>query len=178
MPTTLTRACEVLGLKIPALANATDERLEATCSEYKTTQTLAAAKVSHRGTETIYRCKNRCCVLLIVSDPEQRAWTGRGYRVGGYVLRNTVDVRINVSGQGTVVLPARHSTLPLQARADPRALRASARPVAILSGPQVGPFARRVTVSVCPSRMATCPPLFARSATSSYFGVNFMMLPR
>jgi hypothetical protein len=107
MPKNLTRASEVLKKQLQGVGHLSDEHLIGTCAKCGIRAAMAEANIAHEGAETHYRCKNGCGDLLIVGDVEKRAWPGRGYRLGPFVLRTVVDITVVLDLQtgGGILLP-------------------------------------------------------------------------
>jgi len=65
-----------------------DEQVELTCPTCKTTQRLSQARLREEDEQTVYTCRRRCQIVLVVSrpDPSGKPWPGRGYRLGDWVI--------------------------------------------------------------------------------------------
>jgi hypothetical protein len=73
-----------------------DADVRTRCPTCRTEQTLAEATLSRDGRETVYYCRNGCQAIAVVGEPEDRAWAGRGYRLGSYVIRNAADLIVAI----------------------------------------------------------------------------------
>jgi hypothetical protein len=111
MPQNLTRVSQILPPGDQSKAR-TDAWIQAQCPVCSAMQRLSEAHVQHVGSKTVYTCKAGCCTLVIVGDPEARAWPGRGFRLGDYLLRNAVDLLIDVANTANKVkIPASPAAL-------------------------------------------------------------------
>ncbi|HEV8419792.1 MAG TPA: hypothetical protein VGR13_00405 [Actinomycetota bacterium] len=81
-----------------------DEDVRTRCPTCRTEQTLAEATLSRDGQQTVYHCRNGCQAIAILGEPEDRAWPGRGYRVGSYVIRNASDLIVAIPGAARPML--------------------------------------------------------------------------
>ncbi len=86
-----------------------EDDLSTACPTCGTSQTLAEANpvTAEDGLETVYRCRNDCGPILIVSTPGVVSWEGRGFRIGEWMLRNPSDLFMRVRGaRDPVLMPA------------------------------------------------------------------------
>jgi hypothetical protein len=98
----------------------TDAEVTTTCPTCNTNQALSEAAASRSGDETVYTCKNGCQRIVLVGQPGEEAWDGRGYRLGPHVIRNAADLLLPVvGGPGTVLVPASPAAL-MEQRPDER----------------------------------------------------------
>jgi hypothetical protein len=92
-----------------------DSEFVTTCPTCGTEQTLAEAIGSREGTETVYECRNGCQRIVVVGEPGQNPWQGRGYRMGPYVIRNASDLVAVVPHTGArLLIPASPAALMQQ----------------------------------------------------------------
>jgi len=89
----------------------TDAEVTTTCPRCQKLQTLKDCIVSEDGRETTYTCKSGCQVVVVVGAPISTPWPGRGYRVGGHVIRNVADMTFR-----GVLLPASPAALDIWPR--------------------------------------------------------------
>lgn len=90
----------------------TDHEAHTRCPTCGTSQTLSQASLSRNGKETVYVCVNGCQPIVIVGEPGEAAWEGRGYRLGPHVIRNASDLLLPIGGSGKeVLIPASKSAL-------------------------------------------------------------------
>lgn len=90
----------------------TDHEAHTSCPTCGTSQTLSQASLSRSGSETVYACVNGCQPIVIVGEPGDVPWHGRGYRLGSHVIRNASDLFLPIVGTGKEVLvPASKSAL-------------------------------------------------------------------
>ena len=79
-----------------------ETELFTTCPSCGVVQALAEATVeAGEDSDTVYRCRQGCGPILIVSLHSDVPWEGRGYRTGDWVLRNPRDLFVQ-----PVVMPA------------------------------------------------------------------------
>jgi DNA-directed RNA polymerase subunit M/transcription elongation factor TFIIS len=98
----------------------TDAEVTTTCPTCNTNQALFEAAASRSGDETVYICKNGCQRIVLVGQPGEQAWDGRGYRLGPHVIRNAADLLLPIVGSpGTVLVPASPAAL-MEERLDER----------------------------------------------------------
>ena len=96
-----------VGARLP-----TDQEAHTSCPTCGTRQTLSQASLSRKGNETIYTCVNGCQPIVVVGEPGDTPWEGRGYRVGPHVIRNAQDLVLPIIGTGNnVLIPASKSAL-------------------------------------------------------------------
>lgn len=82
------------------------------CPACNAKQKLSDATISLDGDDTIYTCKNGCQPLVVVSRPGMVAWSGRGYRLQDYVIRNVRDITIKTENMGVpMLIPASKAAL-------------------------------------------------------------------
>ena len=100
-------------LKAPAGARLpTDKEVYTTCPTCGHKQTLSQAHVSRQGKETVYTCMNGCQTIVVVGEPGDVSWEGRGYRLGDHVIGNAQDMYLPVIGTGNeVLIPASKAAL-------------------------------------------------------------------
>ena len=90
----------------------TDRETSTTCPTCGTKQTLSQASLSRMGRETIYTCMNGCQPIVVVGEPGESPWVGRGYRLGPHVIRNAQDLLLPIIGtEKTVLIPASKAAL-------------------------------------------------------------------
>ncbi len=82
----------------------TDREIYTTCPTCGTRQTLNEAQIIREGKETVYICQHGCQPIVVIGEPEDMPWEGRGYRLGKYVIRNTQDLHLPIIGTGKEVL--------------------------------------------------------------------------
>jgi hypothetical protein len=77
-----------------------DERIFATCTRCGEAQALGDCDIRLEAEHTHYLCKNGCQDLVIVSPAGMASapLPRGGYRFGGYVLRNAVDIQMWAAG--------------------------------------------------------------------------------
>jgi hypothetical protein len=111
MPKQLTRVSDVLKHQLRGVDSITDAKIDTTCPGCNVTQHLSESVVVHNDGETTYTCKNGCQTLVIIGDPGGRAWEGRGYRLGSSVIRNAVDLFVDVGAPQKIGFPASKNAL-------------------------------------------------------------------
>jgi hypothetical protein len=90
----------------------TDQEAYTTCPTCSTQQTLSQAQIVREGKETVYSCQHGCQAIVVVGEPGDVPWEGRGYRLGGHVIRNAKDLHLPVIGTGNeVLIPASKAAL-------------------------------------------------------------------
>jgi hypothetical protein len=90
----------------------TDQEINTSCPTCGTKQTLSQATISRQGRETVYMCRNGCQQIVVVGQPGEAAWEGRGYRLGSHVIRNANDLFLPIIGTGRdVLIPASKAAL-------------------------------------------------------------------
>jgi hypothetical protein len=89
----------------------TDREIHTSCPTCGATQTLAEASLMRSGGDTIYTCKNACQPIVVVGEPGESPWPGRGYRLGSYVIRNARDLFLPIKSGAEVLLPASKAAL-------------------------------------------------------------------
>ncbi|SHJ43171.1 hypothetical protein SAMN02745219_02537 [Desulfofundulus thermosubterraneus DSM 16057] len=93
----------------------TDKEVYTTCPTCGIRQTLAQAKISRDGKNTVYTCMHGCQTIVVVGEPEDAPWEGRGYRLGDHVIRNAQDMYLPIIGTGKeVLIPASKGALMKQ----------------------------------------------------------------
>lgn len=98
-------------LKAPAGARLpTDKEIYTSCPTCGTRQTLSEASLSRVSRETIYTCVNGCQTIVVVGEPGDAPWEGRGYRLGPHVIRNPQDLYLPI-GFSLVLIPASNAAL-------------------------------------------------------------------
>lgn len=111
----LVRVEDVLVGQLTAPAGArlpTDQEANTSCPTCGTKQTLSQASISRNGKETVYTCVNGCQPIVVVGEPGDVPWAGRGYRLGPHVIRNAQDLFLPIIGAaGNVLVPASKSAL-------------------------------------------------------------------
>jgi len=70
----------------------TDKEIYTTCLTCNTQQTLSQAQIVREGQKTVYICQHGCQDIVIVGEPGDVPWEGRGYRLGEHVIRNAQDL--------------------------------------------------------------------------------------
>ena len=110
MPTTLTKAADILRAHVAGAARATDAAVATTCPSCGTRQMLSEATVTHEGTETTYVCVKKCQPILIVSDPQRIELPGRGHRFGALMIRNVAELEVS-TGAAPVKIAASPAAL-------------------------------------------------------------------
>lgn len=89
-----------------------DSDMNTECPACNTAQTLSEATISLDDDDTIYTCKNGCQPLAVISRPGMVAWSGRGYRLKDYVIRNVRDITIKTKNMSkTMLIPASKAAL-------------------------------------------------------------------
>lgn len=95
------------GIQLPTGHKHHDSTMETICPICSTKQRLSEARVQLSGDETTYECKNGCQIILVVGEPGETPWMGRGYRLKDYVIRNVSDLHVQpIPGSGVVFFPA------------------------------------------------------------------------
>lgn len=90
----------------------TDQEINTSCPTCGTKQTLSQAIMSRQGKETVYTCTNGCQQIVVVGEPGEVAWEGRGYRLGPHVIRNANDIFLPIIGtERDVLIPASKAAL-------------------------------------------------------------------
>lgn len=90
----------------------TDQEANTTCPTCGTSQTLSRASLTRKGAETVYMCVNDCQPIVVVGQPGDVPWEGRGYRLGPHVIRNASDLVLPIVGTGnSVLIPASKAAL-------------------------------------------------------------------
>ncbi|PSW29055.1 hypothetical protein C9J19_08465 [Photobacterium phosphoreum] len=90
----------------------TDIEMFTSCPTCHLKQSLSVASITRDNKDTIYICKNGCQTIVVVSSPEESAWSGRGYRLGNYVLRNAQDLFLPIKeGVPPILIPASKAAL-------------------------------------------------------------------
>jgi hypothetical protein len=90
----------------------TDQEINTACPTCGTQQALSQATISRHGKETIYTCRNGCQQIVVVGEPGEATWEGRGYRLGPHVIRNANDLFIPIIGvERSVLIPASKAAL-------------------------------------------------------------------
>lgn len=82
---------------LPGQRLPTDRYIRTSCPTCGAEQALSEGRFSEND-ETVYTCKNGCQPILIIGAPGNRPWTGRGYRMGNFVVRNPSDLDVPVLG--------------------------------------------------------------------------------
>jgi hypothetical protein len=100
------------GMETPAPFD--DEWMFTACPQCGAAQSLGACSIRPEGPDTHYLCKNGCQDLVIVSRAQNGAepWPGRGYRLGGYVVRNAVELVILVGPKCITLRASAAALLP------------------------------------------------------------------
>jgi hypothetical protein len=89
-----------------------DSEIMTSCRTCGKEQSLAECDVRRDGPDTVYVCCNGCQALVVVSEPGQSPWPGRGYRLGDHVIRNASDLIVAHSETpARVVIPASPAAL-------------------------------------------------------------------
>lgn len=112
----LTRVEDVLAGSLtapPGAALPTDRQIRTSCPTCGAEQTLDQAAVSRNEKDTVYTCMNGCQTIVVVGEPGNSPWPGRGYRLGPHVIRNAQDLYLPV-GVSEVLIPASKAALMRQ----------------------------------------------------------------
>jgi hypothetical protein len=89
-----------------------DSEASTSCPTCAQEQRLDEAELTREEEATVYICKNGCQRLVVVAQPEDSAWEGRGFRLGSHVIRNAGDVYLTVApGAPKVMIPASRAAL-------------------------------------------------------------------
>ncbi|MCM3130935.1 growth hormone receptor binding protein [Paenibacillus sp. MER 78] len=99
------------GIEIKNLPILTDKFFDTSCPSCKESQSLDQCSITVDNEETIYKCKNGCQTILIVSPPGNDPIPGRGYRMKDYVIRNVSDLYVRIPNSKDVLLPASPAAL-------------------------------------------------------------------
>lgn len=81
-----------------------DSEVKAKCPTCGEHQFLSEATIKRDGPDTVYMCRNGCQPIVVVSQPGDTAWPGRGYRLGPHVIRNACDLLLPVISLSNPVL--------------------------------------------------------------------------
>jgi hypothetical protein len=88
----------------------TDAEMHTSCPTCGETQHLSETEVRRDVHDTVYLCRNGCQIIVVVSEPGDSPWPGRGYRLGDHVIRNAADLFLPV-GMNKVLIPASPAAL-------------------------------------------------------------------
>ena len=92
----------------------TDKQIRTSCPTCGAEQTLDEASLSRVGQDTVYTCARGCQTIVVVGEPGDSPWPGRGYRLGPHVIRNAQDMYLPIVGGSEVLIPASKAALMKQ----------------------------------------------------------------
>jgi hypothetical protein len=83
----------------------TDTMFTTTCPTCRERQNLSDCKVVVEDSDTVYYCKNGCQRIAVVSRPSGISWSGRGYRLKDFVIRNAEDLFCKLQNDNGIKIP-------------------------------------------------------------------------
>jgi hypothetical protein len=109
------RVQDVLAAKLtapPGRSLPTDAEIRARCPTCGEEQFLSEAPVARDNQDTVYTCRNGCQPIVVIGSPGDSPWPGRGYNIGGHVVRNACDLILAPASRGgQVLIPASPAAL-------------------------------------------------------------------